>query len=161
MEDPELIEPILEEIEESEPAWKSEPIIRVADDSYTVIHNGNPYSVCPKDVDPLGLFDLEEVAGYWDSLPEDDSRKQIYAEPSPPEDNRTPAERREDAYRIEADSILEQYQFYHAKSEGFRLLKQSQKADEETEKANEYLRQYALKTDEIRERYPDEETKEE
>lgn len=73
------------------------------------------------------------------------------------DDTRTPKEKREDAYKAEADPLFEQAMFYQAEAEGFRLLNDLASAAVAEEKSRDYLRQYAEKKAEIRERYPDEE----
>ena len=75
-------------------------------------------------------------------------------QPIPP-DTRTPEEKRQDAYAVEADPLFMQAQYYEAEAAGFRLLDDLAKATVAEEKSREYLRQYALKKEEIRSRFPD------
>ena len=75
----------------------------------------------------------------------------------PPElpDNRPPAEKRQDAYTMEADPLFMQAQYYQAEAEGLRLLDKVAEAAMAEEIARGYLRQYAEKKAAIRVRIPD------
>jgi hypothetical protein len=54
------------------------------DGTYVVIHDGHPYQVCTKEVDPDGIYDIAEVAEFWGSLPKGDPRKQVEVPPPQP-----------------------------------------------------------------------------
>lgn len=75
----------------------------------------------------------------------------------PPVSAPTPEELRQEAYREEVDPLFAQAQYYHAEAEGLRLLDRVTEAAAAEETAREYLRQYAEKKIEIRERFPDDE----
>ena len=143
----------------SEIIWQRHSIIRNSDGTFVVHHNTSwgelPYQVCSREIDPDNCYDLAEVAAFWDSLPEGDPRKAL--PPPPPEDTRTPEEMRQAAYEAEADPLFELAMFYQAEAEGFKLLEDLANSAVAEEKAREYLRQYAEKKAEIRERYLDEE----
>ena len=141
----------------SEIIWQRHSIIRNSDGTFVVHHNTSwgelPYQVCSREIDPDNLYDLAEVAAFWDSLPEGDPRKAL--PPPPPEDTRTPEEMRQAAYEAEADPLFELAMYYQAEADGFRLLNDLAKAAEAEEKYRDYLRQYVAKKEEIRARHPD------
>lgn len=137
--------------------WRHRSVIKNPDGTFVVQHEFSwgvlPYHVCPYEADPANLYDLAEVAAFWDSLPEGDPRKAL--PPPPPEDTRTPEEMRQAAYEAEADPLFELAMFYQAEADGFRLLNDLAKAAEAEETYREYLRQYVAKKEEIRARHPD------
>ena len=61
-------------------SWKQHPVTKNNNGTFNVIHTGSagthPYNVCPKDIDPMGIYDVDEVAALWESLPDGDPRKQ-------------------------------------------------------------------------------------
>ena len=63
--------------------WKNNTIIKNLDGTYTVFYKNGPYQVCSKERDDRGLYDINEVAAYWESLPESDIRKVKEEEPAP------------------------------------------------------------------------------
>lgn len=141
----------------SESTWRHRSVIKNPDGTFVVHHSTSwgmlPYHVCPHDLDPANLYDLAEVAAFWESLPEGDPRKAFPA--PPPEDTRTPEEKRQAAYEAEADPLFELAMYYQAEADGFRLLNDLAKAAEAEEKYRDYLRQYVAKKEEIRARHPD------
>ena len=78
-----------------------------------------------------------------------------YEEPPPPPEP-TPAEKREAAYRVEADPIKEKALAYRTEADAWLLFPDEAKAAEVREWANTLLAQYLEKKQEIRERFPDE-----
>ena len=64
--------------------WKDNIITKRLNGTYRVIHDGLPYQVTSRSVDSLNAYDIEEVAAFWDSLPEGDARKQSEKLPSLP-----------------------------------------------------------------------------
>ena len=124
----------------SEIIWQRHSIIRNSDGTFVVHHNTSwgelPYQVCSREIDPDNLYDLAEVAAFWDSLPEGDPRKAL--PPPPPEDTRTPEEMRQAAYEVEADPLFELAMFYQAEADGFRLLNDLAKAAEASGSPVEY-----------------------
>jgi hypothetical protein len=61
------------------------PILKRLDGTFEITHNGYPYHVCPLELDPANLYDVDEVAGLWDNLPDGDPRKQLESAPPNPE----------------------------------------------------------------------------
>ena len=61
-----------------------EIIIKNNDGTYTIWHEGNPYQVCPKDIDPGGLYDIDEIAVEWEAMDDDDPNKQMEIPLDPP-----------------------------------------------------------------------------
>lgn len=57
--------------------WQVNTIKKRPDGTFIVIHQGYPYHVVSKEVDPRGLFDIKEVEKYWNSLPKTNPNKQI------------------------------------------------------------------------------------
>ena len=137
--------------------WRHRSVIKNPDGTFVIVHRSAwgelPYHICSREIDPANLYDLTEVAAFWDSLPEGDPRKAL--PPPPPEDTRTPEEKRQAAYEAEADPLFELAMYYQAEADGFRLLNDLAKAAEAEEKYRDYLRQYVAKKEEIRARHPD------
>ncbi len=67
----------------NENTWKEFPITKNPDGTFNITHAGStgihPYNVCPKDIDPAGVYDVDEVAAFWDSLLAGDPRKLMAA----------------------------------------------------------------------------------
>ncbi len=67
-----------------EQLWKIHPITKTLQGHYNITNTGpagtHPYNVCPREIDPAGIYDIAEVAAFWDALPEGDPRKQIEEE---------------------------------------------------------------------------------
>lgn len=135
--------------------WKSKEIIKNPDDTFTIVHNRYPYQVCSKAADPSNLYDVAEVAAFWEGLPEDDARKRRYVAPEPTLDTRTLEEKRADAYADMADPLLQQYQYYNAEAEACDLLDDEEGLEIAREKAQDFLVAYLKKKKEIRKLYPD------
>lgn len=63
--------------------WKRNTIIKKLDGTYTIFYKNGPYQVCSKELDDRGLYDINEVASFWESLPLDDVRKVAEEPPTP------------------------------------------------------------------------------
>ena len=141
-------------------AWQEHVVIKNPDGTFVIIHDigssSYAYHVCSKDIDPDNLYDIAEVAAFWESLPAGDPRKQVYVEPEPAPDTRTSKEKREDAYVIEADPLFRQYEYYSAEAAAADLLDDEDAADTASGEAQDFLIAYYQKKLEIRERFPDE-----
>ena len=57
--------------------WNDSPIIKQLDGTFIVVHNGNPYQVCSKDVDPLNLYNIKDISLFWSILDDSDPRKKV------------------------------------------------------------------------------------
>lgn len=136
--------------------WKNNPIYKKDDGTFLINSGQYPYHVCSTEVDPDGTYDIAEVSAFWDSLPDDDPRKQIYVDPPAPVDTRTAERKREDAYVIEADPLFRQYEYYSAEAAAADLLDDEDAAEAAREKAQDFLIAYYQKKLEIRAMYPDE-----
>ena len=55
-------------------------IIKRSDGTYIVSHNGLPYHVCDKETDPLGIYDIKEIAAEWDAKPDGSEDKLTQAD---------------------------------------------------------------------------------
>jgi hypothetical protein len=80
-------------------------------------------------------------------------------EPEPP-DERTPAEKRRDAYVAEADGFAWKANYYQTEANALREAGDNEAAAVAEEKAKELRAQYLAKKQEIRARYPDDEQEE-
>jgi len=74
---------------EPPPYWQSQPITKKNDGSYDVSSLlgdlAYPYNVLPRDLDPGGAFDWDEVDAFWQGMADDDPRKLVFETPPPPE----------------------------------------------------------------------------
>ena len=61
--------------------YKNKPIIKRLDGTFEIVHNGFPYQVCTKEIDPDGIYDIAEVAAFWGSLPAYDPNKRVEMPP--------------------------------------------------------------------------------
>lgn len=65
-------------------AWQDNAIIKSHDGVYYIIREtpeSPPYSVCPLDIDPINLYNFDEVAATWAALPDDDAKKVLAEDP--------------------------------------------------------------------------------
>ena len=64
--------------------WKAFPVTKKLDGTFNITHTGpagtHPYNVCPREIDPAGIYDIAEVTAFWDALTDGDPRKQIEEE---------------------------------------------------------------------------------
>lgn len=139
--------------------WKHSSITKKPDGTFIVTHKSAQgsllYHVCPKTADPANLYDIAEVAAFWESLPDNDPRKQVYVDPEPESDTRTPAEKRADVYAAEADPLFQQAMYYQAEADGLKAAGEYEMAAAAEAKATEYKRRYAAAKVEIRLRFPE------
>lgn len=139
--------------------WKKEAVVKKNDGTFIIAHcskyGKEPYHVCRKEIDPHNLYDLAEVAAFWESLPADDPRKQVYTDPEPEPDTRTPMEQRADAYAAEADPLFQQAQFYQAEADGLKAAGDYENAALFEARATDFKKRYAAAKAAIRLRLPD------
>lgn len=127
------------EIDIPEGFW---PVLNAAGDGWNLVedHRGKEGWVLGERIKIATVGPLPE--GWSDTQPAMD-------------DTRSPEEKRQAAYTVEADGYFYQAQFYQAEAEGLRLLDKVTEAATAEETAHDYLRRYAERKAEIRARFPD------